>query len=279
MRLATFATRRRVRRGVFGLLIAGLILAPLHGVSAGAAGRGPGKPTIVLVHGAWADAASWSRVVRQLQDDGYSAVAVPNPLRSLAGDSAYVAEYLRSIKGPVVLVGHSYGGAVITNAAHGNPNVRALVYIDGFAPAEGESVTPLAGQDSALAVSDPASVFSFVPANLPPSPATDLYLKTETFVADFANGLSRDQALVLAASQRPATLGALSEPSGPPAWRTIPSWYLIGTLDRIITPTAQRSMAERAGARIVDVRAGHLGLLSDPNAVTRVVENAATAER
>jgi pimeloyl-ACP methyl ester carboxylesterase len=128
------------------------------------------KPTVVLVHGAWADASSWSRVVERLQHDGYTVAAVPNPLRSLSGDAAYVRAFLDTLTGPVVLVGHSYGGAVITNAATRDPNVRALVYIDAFAPDEGHAVTPLAGPDSALSVADPTTVFNFVPATLPPTP-------------------------------------------------------------------------------------------------------------
>jgi pimeloyl-ACP methyl ester carboxylesterase len=202
---------------------------------------------------------------------------VPNPLRSLSGDAAYVRAYLETLTGPIVLVGHSYGGAVITNAATGNPNVRALVYVDGFAPDEGEAVTPLAGPDSALAVADPTTVFDFVPATLPPTADTDLYLERSTFLTSFANGLSPREARTLAASQRPATFGALSEPSGAPAWRTIPSWYLIGTQDLIIPPAAERAMAERAGSTVSYFRAGHLGLISDPQPVVRVIERAAEA--
>lgn len=235
------------------------------------------KPTVVLVHGAWADASNWAGVVERLQGDGYPVAAVPNPLRSLSGDAAYVAAYLRTLTGPVVLVGHSYGGAVITNAATGSPDVRALVYIDAFAPDEGQAVTPLAGPDSALSVADPTTVFNFVPATLPPTPTTDLYLKTSTFLTAFANGVRPSEARILAASQRPATIGALNEPSGVPAWRTIPSWYLIGTQDLIIPPSAERAMAKHAGAAISYFKAGHLGLISDPESVTRVIERAANA--
>jgi pimeloyl-ACP methyl ester carboxylesterase len=235
------------------------------------------KPTVVLVHGAWADASSWNGVIAQLQDDGYPVAAIPNELRSLSGDAAYVRTYLDTITGPIVLVGHSYGGAVITNAATGAANVRALVYIDAFAPDQGEAATPLAGPDSALSVADPTTVFDFVPATLPPTPSTDLYLKPSTFLTSFANGLSASQARVLAATQRPATVGALSEPSGVPAWRSIPSWYLIGTQDHIIPPGVEQAMAERAGATITQFNAGHLGLISDPKAVTRVIEQAYAA--
>jgi pimeloyl-ACP methyl ester carboxylesterase len=235
------------------------------------------KPTIVLVHGAWADASSWSRVVSRLQGDGYTVAAVANPLRSLSGDAAYVRAILESVRGPIVLAGHSYGGAVITNAATGNPNVKALVYVNAFAPDEGESATALAGPESALSVADPATVFDFVPATAPPGPSTDLYLKRSTVNASFATGLrARDKALV-AATQRPATIGALNEPSGAPAWRTIPSWYLIGDKDRIIPPGAERAMAERAGSTVTEYNAGHLGLMTDPGAVVHEIERAARA--
>jgi pimeloyl-ACP methyl ester carboxylesterase len=212
-----------------------------------------------------------------LQRDGYDVAAVPNPLRSLSEDAAYLAAYLATLAGPVVLVGHSYGAAVITNAATGNPNVRALVYVNASVPEEGETVAELAGPDSALSVTDPTTVFDFVPATLPPTPSSDVYLKTSTFLTSFANELSARQAAVLAASQRPVTLGALNEPSGTPAWETIPSWYLIGTNDRVIPPAAQQVMAEEAGSTISHFEAGHLGLVSDPKAVTRVIELAVVA--
>ena len=237
------------------------------------------KPTVVLVHGAWADSSGWTGVIRRLQDDGYTAVAIPNQLRSLSGDAANVRAYLDTLAGPIVLVGHSYGGAVITNAATGNPNVRAVVYIDAFAPDQGEAATPLAGPDSALSVADPTTVFDLIPPTVPPAPATDLYLKASTFLTSFANGLPAREARILAATQRPATVGALSEPSGVAAWRTIPSWFLIGTQDRIIPPAAEQAMAERAKSTISYFDAGHLGLISDPGPVTRIIERAAVATR
>lgn len=238
---------------------------------------GSAKPTIVLVHGAWADASGWSKVVARLQGDGYTVAAIANPLRSLSGDAAYVRTFLETLKGPIVLVGHSYGGAVITNAATGNPNIKALVYVNAFAPDEGETPTALAGPDSALSVPDPTTVFDFVPAALPPTAATDLYLKRSTVFASFATGLSPQDKAIVAASQRPATIGALNEPSGTPAWRTIPSWYLIGSKDAIIPLSAERAMAERAGSVITEYDGGHLGLMSDPRTVTRGIERAARA--
>jgi pimeloyl-ACP methyl ester carboxylesterase len=237
----------------------------------------PAKPTIVLVHGAWADASSWSRVTSRLQDDGYTVRAIPNPLRSLLGDAAYVRAFLDTLSGPIVLVGHSYGGAVITNAATGDVQVKALVYVNAFAPDEGQSPAELLGKDSALAVPDPTTVFDFVPATLPPTPDTDLYLKKSVVFASFATGLSPAEKNLVWAGQRPAAFAGLGQPSGVPAWRTIPSWYLLGLGDKIIPASAQRAMAENAGSTITEYDAGHLGLMSDPRTVTRVIERAAKA--
>lgn len=276
---AAIHTRRRPPAVAILLAAVALVLVSLNPAQSAAqeSRSGTAKPTIVLVHGAWADASSWSGVVRRLQDDGYTVAAAANPLRSLSGDAAYVKAFLETLTGPIILVAHSYGGAVITNAATGNPNIKALVYVNAFAPDVGESATSLAGPDSALSAPDPTTVFNFVPATLPPTADTDLYLKKSTVFASFATGLSADDKAVVAASQRPATVGALNEPSGTPAWRTIPSWNLIGTKDLIIPRSAQQAMAERAGSTIVEYNAGHLGLMSDPTTVTRVIERAARA--
>ncbi|QIG42052.1 alpha/beta hydrolase [Nocardioides anomalus] len=235
------------------------------------------RPTIVLVHGAWADASSWSGVVRGLQADGYRVLAPADPLRSLASDAADLSRLVDAIGGPVVLVGHSYGAAVITNAATGDPDVQALVYVNGSVPARGQTVAELAGPDSALSVTDPTTIFDFVPGSVPPGPASDVYLKRSTFLASFATGLRHRTASVLWATQRPITLGALNEPSGPPAWESIPSWYLVGTRDRVIPPTAQRAMARSAGSTVATFRAGHLGLITDPGPVVRTIEAAVRA--
>ena len=271
--------RRRPANLTIALAATGLVLAsltPTQSIGAPDSRNGAAKPTIVLVHGAWADASNWSGVVTRLQQDGYKVAAIANPLRTLSGDAASVRAFLETVKGPIVLVGHSYGGAVITNAATGNPNVKALVYVNAFAPDEGESAVALAGPDSALSV-DPTTVFDFVPATLPPTADTDLYLKKSVVFDSFAPGLSATDKALVAASQRAATLGALSEPSGPPAWRTIPSWYLLGTKDKIIPRSAQTAMAERAGSTITKYDAGHLGLISEPKTVTQGIERAAKA--
>jgi len=253
-------------------------LGPAQSVMSSKAERvSAAKPTIVLVHGAWADASSWTRVIQRLHADGYQVRALANPLRTLSGDAAYVRGFLETVPGPVILVAHSYGGAVITNAATGLPNVRALVYINAFAPDEGEDATSLAGPDSALSVPDPTSVFDLVPPTLPPTATTDLYLKRSTVFKSFATGLSAKEKAVVWATQRGAAIGALGEPSGVPAWKTTPSWYLLGLEDLIIPRSVQKAMAVRAGSTIVKYGAGHLGLMTAPGTVARVIERAAAA--
>ncbi|MFB4309155.1 alpha/beta fold hydrolase [Actinomadura sp. GTD37] len=277
IRAAHHVRRRPAAAIVLAAVLVLVSLVPVRSAPAQESRPGAPKPTVVLVHGAWADASSWSGVVTRLQRHGYSVAAVANPLRSLSGDAAYVRAFLETLKGPIVLVGHSYGGAVITNAATGNPSVKALVYVNAFAPDEGETATALAGPDSALSAADPTTLFDFVPAALPPTPATDLYLKRSTVSASFAIGLSAPDMALVTATQRPVTLGALNEPSGAPAWRTIPSWYLIGDKDRIIPPGAERAMAARAGSTVTEYDAGHLGLVTAPTTVARGIEQAARA--
>lgn len=246
----------------------------VRGNAAASAAERPMKPTIVLVHGAWADSSSWSNVVAKLQRLGYPVRVPPVPLRSLAGDSASVAAFIATIPGPIVLVGHSYGGGVITAMGTSDPDVRALVYVDAFAPAEGEVLSALSGPDSALAVEDPTTVFDFVPYA---QDDVDIYLKKDIFTAAFANDISARDASVLWATQRPVTGSAGNEAAGAPAWKTLPSWYVLGTRDLIIPPSAQRFMAHRAGSTIVPVRAGHLSPVSRPHAVAAVIADAARA--
>jgi pimeloyl-ACP methyl ester carboxylesterase len=242
-----------------------------------ASGRQHGtKPTVVLVHGAWADASSWNGVVTRLQRDGYPVLAPPNPLRSLPGDAAYLAAFLATVPGPIVLVGHSYGGAVITNAATGNPNVKALVYVDAFAPAQGETVLPLVGPDSALAV-DPATVFDLRPYPGGPAGDVDVYLKPAVVANSFAQDLPARTTAVMAATQRPLAFSAGTQPSGVPAYESIPSWYLVGLNDKVIPAPQQLFMAQRAHAHITEVRASHVSLISRPNAVVRLINAAAQA--
>jgi len=249
--------------------------------TAGAAtSHGGSKPTVVLVHGAWADSGSWDQVVARLQRQGYTVIAFPTPLRSLPDDSAYLAAFLSSVPGPIVLVGHSYGGAVITNAATGNPNVKALVYVDAFLPDQGETIVQLIGTPPGSCVAgDPTQIFDLRPIPGAPPGVVDAYVQQSLFPSCFANDLPAKQAAVLAATQRPASTVILGQLSGPPAWADIPSWALVGTVDRVILPATQLFMAERAGAQIVKVKASHLSMISQPAAVTRLIVAAARATR
>lgn len=253
--------------------------ALLGGPSAHAGARTtPPRPTVVLVHGAWADPSSWDGVVEKLQKDGYPVAVLATPLRGLASDSAYVRAFTDAVPGPVVLVGHSYGGAVVTDAATGSANVQALVYVDGFAPAAGESVLQLATErpGSALADPDPSQVFRTVPYAGGPAGDVDLYVLPGAFAESFANDIAPKKAAVLAAAQRPVAFSALATPSGPPAWQTIPSWYFLGSLDRVLPPAEQEFMAERAHAHVVSEPTSHLPMVSDPVDVAHTVEAAAT---
>ena len=242
--------------------VAGLALFPVVASSSPAASSMGDKPTIVLEHGAWADASSWRGVIERLQSRGFRVLAPPNPLRGGAADAAYLASYLRTVAGPIVLAGHSYGGFVITNAALSNPAVKALVYVDAFIPDAGENL--LQRTTGSCLSGDPTKNFDVVPV----PGGVDLFIKSMPdppypgLARCFANGLSPSEAAVVAAVQRPIAANALVEPSGPPAWRTIPSWALVGTEDRVITPTEQEFMAKRADAHMVTVRAGHLSLIT-----------------
>jgi pimeloyl-ACP methyl ester carboxylesterase len=235
------------------------------------------RPTIVLVHGDWADASSWNGVIGRLQDSGFTVMAPPNTLRGPSQDAPYLASYLQTIPGPIVLVAHSYGGFVITNAATGIANVKALVYIDAFVPDENETALDLVGGTSSCVTDNRA--FNQVPF----SGGVDLYLRWEAdppyagFRECFANGVDEETAAILAAGQRPASAAQFSDPSGAPAWKTIPSWALLGTLDNVIPPALQQTMYKRADAHVSRVKAGHLSLITRPDAVVRVILSAVEA--
>ena len=234
------------------------------------------KPTVVLVHGAWANNASWAGVIERLQSDGYTVYAPPNPLRSLKGDAAFVADFLKTIPGPIVLVGHSYGGMVVTNAATTDPNVKALVYVDAFAPAAGESALGLDSTRPGSALgAGPQKVFNFAPFPGAAKGDAELYVKPSVFVQAFANDLPKKTGAMLAATQAPAVYSALTAKSGTPAWKTIPSWYVAGTIDKAIPLSIQLFMAKRAHSHITEVRAGHLSMISQPATVTKVIAEAA----
>lgn len=228
------------------------------------------KPTIVLVHGAFADASSWSGVVQRLQQRGYTVIAPPNPLRGVDTDAASVASVLKTVTGPIVLVGHSYGGMVISAAAQGNAAVKALVYVAAFVPDTGESAGAILGRFPPT---------KFGPDKLAPVPhegGADVYLKREAFHEIFAADVPDRTASVMAASQRPIEGAAIGAPfAGTPAWKSIPSWALVSRSDQAISPAAERFMADRAHAHVVEVDASHAVAVSHPDAVTDLILEAA----
>lgn len=280
-------TRRRITRPtalVAALATALLAFSTMSGATAqvgahGSSGGHPGhpgggdKPTIVLVHGAFADSSGWAGVTERLTDRGYPVLAFSNPLRGPASDSEYLRLFLDTIEGPIVLVGHSYGGAVITNAATGDPDVEALVYVAGLALAEGETVA----EANELGGGHTDVIDNLVLRPYPGAPEgdADAYIDPTWFPQNFAQDVPRDEAEFMAVSQRPATLSSLVTPSGPAAWEDIPSWYVVAKYDRIIPPQAERAMAERAGSTTVELKSSHAAMVSQPGAVTKVILDAA----
>lgn len=254
-----------------------LLLAMALGAAAFAtdASAQAAKPTVVLVHGAFADASSWNGVIRILEKDGYPVVAVANPLRGVTSDGAYVGDVVTSLAGPVVLVGHSYGGSVITEAARDKSNVKALVYVAAFAPDAGETAAGLSGKF-------PGSTLG--PAIAPPvklaTGGNDLYIRQDKFHQQFAADVPKADAALMAATQRPITEAALNEKSGSPTWTSIPSWFVYGDKDLNIPPKALAFMAERAKSRKTEVVAGasHVVMVSHPDVVARQIERAAEAK-
>jgi pimeloyl-ACP methyl ester carboxylesterase len=213
------------------------------------------SPTVVLVHGAFADASSWNGVIKRLQAQGVPVTAPANPLRGVSADSAYIAGLLEQIPGPVVAVGHSYAGAVITNAATKANNVVGLVYVAAFATEEGERL----GEATAA--------------------SKDAILSSGLVQLHYPADLPAEEAAVLAAIQRPVAEFAFSDPAGPPAWKSLPSWAVVGTGDKAAGTDVTRSMAQRAGATITEVDSSHLIMVSQPQAVTDVILEAVTAVR
>jgi pimeloyl-ACP methyl ester carboxylesterase len=285
MKIESVRRRLFVRGGIVAGLAAAAGLVAVSGATALASpsvtpqhAAGP-RPTIVLVHGAWANGASWDGVVQRLQHDGYTVDVPPNPLQGLAYDPAYLADFLHSIAGPIVLVGHSYGGAVITNAATGDKQVKALVYVDAFAPDQGQTIGQLVSSvpGSCVVAADPTTLFNLATYPGAPAGVFDAYYKQSLFPACFANGLPPSEARVLAATAEPLSTIALSQESGVPAWKTIPSWAVVGTADRVILPAVQLAMARHAHARITAVRAPHLSMVSAPGVVTQVILKAVHA--
>jgi pimeloyl-ACP methyl ester carboxylesterase len=224
----------------------------------------PGKPTIVLVHGAFAESASWDGVIARLTADGYPAVAVANPLRGVRSDADYLSTALSAIDGDIILVGHSYGGMVISNVALTGTNVTGLVFVGAFAPLAGESAVDLSGRFPGSSLGE-----TLVPVKLPDG-GTDLYIQQNRYHHQFAADSAPERAAVMAVTQRPITDTALNEASGEPAWQSVPSWFLFGSEDLNIPVAAHRFMAERAGSRRSVELAGGSHTVAIPEAAALV---------
>jgi pimeloyl-ACP methyl ester carboxylesterase len=229
----------------------------------------------VLVHGAFADASSWNAVITRLQAKGVPVTAPPNPLRGISADSAYIESVLDQIEGPVVAVGHSYAGAVISNAAAQAKNVVGLVFVAAFAPEDGETLgeATAASKDSILGS---AQVARHYPA-MGGGQAVEFSIDPSKFREAFAADLPGEQTVVMAATQRPVAELAFSEPNGPPAWKNLPSWAVVATADKAAGADLVRSMAERAGATITEVDGSHVVMVSQPQAVAEVILDAVAA--
>jgi pimeloyl-ACP methyl ester carboxylesterase len=230
------------------------------------------KPTIVLVHGAFADTSSWNGVVSILKRDGYPVIAAANPLRGVQSDAAYVASIVANVPSSVVLVGHSYGGSVISESAAGKPNVKALVYVAGFAPDTGETAVGLSGKFPGSTLGP-----TLAPPVLLPGGEKDLYIQQDKFHAQFAADVSEREAELMAATQRPVTEAALNEASTDAAWKNTPAWFVYGDMDKNIPPQASAFMAARAHSRqtVVVKGASHVVMVSHPREVAKLIESAA----
>jgi pimeloyl-ACP methyl ester carboxylesterase len=242
-------------------------------VTASTSVAGDASATVVLVHGAFADSSSWNGVIPGLLAQGIPVVAAANPLRSVAGDADYLAEVLAAIPGPIVLVGHSYGGFVISNAANGNSNVKALVYVAAFAPDAGESASDLAARFPGSSLGPALVPFPLADGGV------DLYIRGDLFHSQFAADVPEAETVLMAATQRPVTQAALTDGSGEPAWKSLPSWFIYGELDKNIPAAVVAFMAERAGAKsAVEVSgASHVVMISQPQAVTDMILSAIDA--
>jgi pimeloyl-ACP methyl ester carboxylesterase len=229
----------------------------------------------VFVHGAFADASSWNGVIERLQQqEGYTVIAPPNPLRGVAADSAYLASLLNQIDGPVLLTGHSYGGAVITNAATSAPNVVGLVYVAAFAPDEGENLGDVenGSKDSVL---NAALVQYTYPTGHDGETSVEFAINPARIREAFAADLPAETTALMAATQRPVAAAAFSDASGPPAWRKLPSWAVVATGDKAAGADVVRAHARRAGADMVEVEGSHVIMISKPEAVSEHILKAA----
>ena len=233
------------------------------------------RPTVVLVHGAFADSASWNGVMERLGRNGYSVIAAANPLRSLEGDARYVAALVKSVPGQVILVGHSYGGSVISEAAAGATNVRGLVFVAGFAPDSGESAASLSGRYPGGTLGQ-----ALAPPVPLPDGSRDLYIARDKFRRQFAADIPEPEAFQMATGQRPVTEAALADLARAPSWKSLPSWFIWGARDRNIPAAAHAFMAKRAAAKeAIEVKgASHVVMTSHPDEVAALIERAAAAD-
>ncbi|MEU0946466.1 alpha/beta hydrolase [Streptomyces canus] len=274
--------RRRLAMGAVATATAGLALGAfaLSGTANGATETAAGadkhaKPTVVLEHGAFADGSSWNGVISRLRADGYPVIAAANPLRGPASDATALRAVLEHVKGPKIVVGHSYGGNVISEAATNDPDVKALVYVAAFLPAPGESALELTNKYPGSTL--PGALNPVTYQQTGGSTVTDLYIQQDKFRHQFAADVPPKQAALMAAEQRPIAQTALEEKATTAAWKTIPSWDIITTEDLNIPPAVQRFMAKRAHAHTTEVAASHSVTVSHPRLVADVIERAARA--
>ncbi|MFF4198964.1 alpha/beta fold hydrolase [Nonomuraea sp. NPDC050227] len=269
-------TRRRILASGAAVTTAAALLA-LPASTASATGNTKVKPTVVLVHGGFADASGWNGVIDRLRKDGYTKIIAPaNPLRGLPTDAPYLASVLKSIEGPIVLVGHSYGGAVITNAAAGNSAVKALVFVAAFAPDEGEQLGDLLGKFPGSLIGDSVQGVPYPLAD--GGAGVDLYLRADKFRAAFAADLPKATTDLMQITQRPFAQQALTDVTTAAAWRTIPSWAIVATEDKAIPPALERWFYKRAKSHVIEVKgASHVPMMSHPDITAKQIEAAAKA--
>ncbi|MFG1827264.1 alpha/beta fold hydrolase [Microbispora bryophytorum] len=263
------------KRALTVVIASTVLMTGVVAAEAQTAATGGPKPTVVLVHGAFADASGFNGTIALLQKAGFPVLAPANPLRDTAGDAAYISSVLDTIPGPIILAAHSYGGVVITNAARGHANVKALVYLGAFAPDQGESALQLATSvpGSELGTALIPRLYPLPDGTIPPdgSGPVDGYIDPAKFRAVFATDLPESQTRLMAVTQRPGSVAGLSGPSGVPAWKSIPSWFLIPTQDKVIPPSIQRTMAKRAGSHTREIRSPHVVMISHPDAAAATI--------